>query len=76
MKNTLRKWLGIESLKEEVKRLDFDAQVSLAVIEFLNNQVRSLTIENLIIKDLIVKTPTKKEAKSTKKITKTNKSKK
>jgi len=73
MKNTLRKWLGIESLGNEVKRLDFDAQVSLAVIEFLNNQVRALIVENLIMKDLMVKTPTKKEAKSTKKITKTKK---
>jgi len=76
MKNTLRKWLGIQALQNEVARLDFDAQVSLTVIEFLNNQVRSLIMENLIIKDLIVKTPTKKEVKSTKKITKTNKSKK
>lgn len=76
MKNAIKQWLGIEDLENQVISLAFDAQVSLTVIEFLNNQVRSLIMENLIMKDLMVKTPTKKEAKSTKKITKTNKSKK
>lgn len=63
MKNTLKKWLGISKMESNLASIKFDLDVTVAVSEFLNNQIRILVQNDRHFQDLLVKTPTKKPSK-------------